>query len=70
MRSGLVFEAMKHVSNRFLLVNAASKATRKLHRLNSRIQETMNDVFAYCRHADPIAGESDDELARLFPRAA
>ena len=45
MRSKLIFGTMTKVSNRFLLVRLASKATRALHRPNSRIQETMNDVF-------------------------
>ena len=70
MRSGLVFGAMKYVSNRFLLVQVASKATRKLHRPNSRIEETMNDAFVRFSHANPIASESDTEYVHSLPRAA
>jgi hypothetical protein len=45
MRSDLVFDAMTYVSNRFLLTILAAKASRKLHRPNTRIQETANDVL-------------------------
>jgi hypothetical protein len=45
MRSELVFASMVYVSNRFLLMRLASKATRKFHRPNTRIQDTTNDVF-------------------------
>jgi hypothetical protein len=55
MRSQLVFGAMMFVSNRFLLTKLASKATRTLHRPNSRIQETMNDVFERFSQSNPIA---------------
>jgi hypothetical protein len=47
MRSKLVFGAVRVVSNRFLLAKGASKATRKLHRRNARIQDTVNEVLAY-----------------------
>jgi hypothetical protein len=50
MRSELVFGAMTQVPHRLLLVGLASKATRILHRPNSCIQETMNDVFERFRH--------------------
>jgi len=70
MRSELVFEAMTHVSNRFLLAKVASKATRKLHRPNSRIQETMNDVFVRFSYANPIASARHPETGHLFHRAA
>jgi hypothetical protein len=55
MRSELVFGAMKQVPNRFLLTNIAAKATRKLHRPSTRIQETMDDVFERFSHTDPVA---------------
>jgi hypothetical protein len=42
MRSDLVFEAMAHVSGRFLLTKLVSKTTRKLHKPNTRIQDTTN----------------------------
>jgi hypothetical protein len=55
MRSELVFGAMAHIPNRFLLMKLASKATRKFHRPSTRIQETTNDVFVHFRRANPIA---------------
>lgn len=45
MRSNLIFGAIAHISNRYLLVKAAAKATRKLHRPYTRVPDTMNDVF-------------------------
>lgn len=70
MRSELVFGAMTHVSNRFLLTKLAARAIRKLHRPNTRIQETMNDVLVRFRHADPIAGVPDTGRVQPFRRAA
>jgi hypothetical protein len=54
MRSGLVFGAMTYVSNRSLLTKVAATATRKLHRPNTRIQDTANEVFGRFRHANPL----------------
>ena len=45
MRSELIYDAVRTVQNRYLLCQVASKATRKLHRPNTRIQDTMNEVF-------------------------
>jgi len=73
MRSDLVFGAMTHVSNRFQLTKLAAKATRKLHRPNTRIQETMNDVLIRFSQANPmadVAGESNTGNAQPFRRAA
>jgi hypothetical protein len=55
MRSDLVFGALANVPNRFLLTKLASQATRRLHRPNTRIQETANEVFVRFRRANPIA---------------
>ena len=55
MRSDLVFGALANVPNRFLLTKLAAQATRRLHRPNSRIQETANEVFVRFRRANPIA---------------
>ena len=54
MRSELIFSAMAHVPNRFLLTNLASRATRKLHRPNTRIQDTTNDVLVRFSRSVPI----------------
>jgi hypothetical protein len=46
MRSSLIYNALDIVNNRYLLCQLLSKATRKFHKPNTRIQETMNDVLA------------------------
>jgi hypothetical protein len=45
MRSELVFGAANCISNRYQLAKLASRALRALHRPNTRIAETANDVF-------------------------
>ena len=57
MRSELVFGAMKYVSNRYLLTRIAAKATRKLHRPYTRIEDTLNDVLVRFNQADPLANQ-------------
>jgi len=44
-RSDRVFEALHTLRNRYMLCQLASKATRKFHKPNTRIQETMNEVL-------------------------
>ena len=55
MRSDLVLEAMERVSDRFLLAKLVSKTTRKLHKPNTRIQDTTNAVFVRFSRTSPIA---------------
>jgi len=55
MRSDLIFEAMTHVSGRYLLAKLVSKTTRKFHKPNTRIQDTTNDVLARFSRANPMA---------------
>ena len=45
MRSNLVFESLHTLQNRYMLCQLASKATRKFHKPNTRIQETTNEVL-------------------------
>jgi len=45
MRSNLIYGALAPVQNRYMLCQLVSKATRKFHRPNTRVQETMNDVL-------------------------
>ena len=45
MRSDKVFEAVHTVQNRYMLCQLASKATRKFHKPNTRIQETTNQIL-------------------------
>jgi hypothetical protein len=53
MRSDLVFGALSHVSNRYQLCQLASKATRKLHKPNTRLQDTTNEVLGRFQTANP-----------------
>ena len=53
MRSDLVFGALSHVSNRYQLCQLASKATRKLHKPNTRLQDTTNEVFDRFHTSNP-----------------
>jgi len=53
MRSDLVFGALSHVSNRYQLCQLASKATRKLHKPNTRLQDTTNEVLVRFHTANP-----------------
>ena len=55
MRSDLVFGALAHVANRYQLCQLASKATRKLHKPNSRLQDTTNEVLSRFRTANPLS---------------
>ena len=47
MRAELTFMALTYESNRYLLTRLIAKATRKLHRPNTRLQDTMNDAFEW-----------------------
>ena len=53
MRSDLVFGALSHVSNRYQLCQLASKATRKLHKPNTRLQDTTNEVLVRFHFTNP-----------------
>ena len=53
MRSELIFGALTHVTNRYQLCQLASKATRKLHKPNTRLQDTTNDVLVRFRGSNP-----------------
>jgi len=55
MRSDLVFGALSHVSNRYQLCQLASKATRKLHKPNTRLQDTTNEVLVRFHDTNPGA---------------
>jgi hypothetical protein len=70
MRSELVFGATTYVSNRYLLTRVAAKATRKLHRPNTRIEDTANEVFGRLRHANPLAVVSCIGNLEPFPHSA
>jgi hypothetical protein len=63
MRSDLVFGALSHVSNRYQLCQLASKATRKLHKPNTRLQDTTNEVLDRFHTSNPGSVASLDAPA-------
>jgi hypothetical protein len=58
MRSDLIFGALAHVENRYQLCQLASKATRKLHKPNTRLQDTTNDVLVRFHESSPVASNA------------
>ena len=63
MRADLTSMALAHESNRYLLTRLIAKATRKLHRPNTRLQDTMNDVFEWFGCSKPRADHHTAEAA-------
>ena len=55
MRSDLIYGALTHISNRYQLCQLASKATRKLHKPNTRLQDTTNEVLERFHQTSPMA---------------
>jgi hypothetical protein len=73
MRSDLIYEALDTVNNRYLLCQLVSKATRKFHKPNTRIQETMNDVLVRvgdAGQAEEVISPSTEKVAEPQRRAA
>jgi hypothetical protein len=72
LRSNLIFNTLHTLQNRYMLCQLASKATRKFHRPNTRIQETMNDVFGRIARAKPqdVVSELAVPVAQAQRRAA
>jgi hypothetical protein len=68
MRSELVFGAMAHVPNRFLLTKLAATATRKFHRPRARIQETVTEVLLRLNHVSPTPQTQEASDVQLFRR--
>lgn len=60
MRSDLIFGALTHVTNRYELCQLASKATRKLHKPNTRLQDTTNEVLD--RFKDSLPADEPNEM--------
>ena len=71
MRSDRVFDALHTLRNRYMLCQLASKATRRFHRPNTRIQETMNEVMERIAEAErqQIMAEPE-QVAEAQRRAA
>ena len=72
MRSNLIFGTLHTLQNRYMLCQLASKATRRFHRPNTRIQETMNDVLGRIAHARPqdVVSELSMPAVEVQRRAA
>jgi hypothetical protein len=73
MRSDLIYDALDTVRNRYLLCQLISKATRKFHKPNTRVQETMNDVLVRvgkADEADHVIETAAIQLAQPQRRAA
>jgi hypothetical protein len=62
MRSDLIFGALAHVRNRYELCQLASKATRKLHKPTTRLQDTANEVLVRFHDNNPMLSTSENEL--------
>ncbi len=59
MRSDLIFGALTHVTNRYQLCQLAAKATRKLHKPNTRLQDTTNEVLDRFKDTIPMDEASE-----------
>lgn len=71
MRSDLIYGALAHVTNRYQLCQLASKATRKLHMPNTRVQDTTNDVLIRFRHDSPSSASKEmPEASHIQQRRA
>lgn len=70
MRSDLIFGALAHVKNRYQLCQLASKATRKLHKPNTRLQDTANEVFVRFRDESPVGSAATPEASPVQQRRA
>jgi hypothetical protein len=64
MRAELTLRALARESNRYLLCRVVATATRKLHRPNTRVQETMNDAL------ERLGGSSPTVVAAAVPEPA
>jgi len=74
MRSDLIFGALAHVRNRYELCQLAAKATRKLHKPTTRLQDTANEVLVRFHESNPMNTTSmsslDEQEAPLQQRRA
>ena len=66
MRSDLIFGALTHVNNRYKLCQLASKATRKLHKPNTRLQDTTNEVLDRFKDTVPMSNDASAGETEVF----
>jgi hypothetical protein len=67
MRSDLVFKAVSHSANRYQLCRLASKGTRLMHRPNTRIEDTVNQVLS---RSDTFIAYAGSIVPGYVPNAA
>lgn len=67
MRSDLVFGALVHIPNRYLLCKLTAKATRAFHRPGNRIHDTTNNALARFRRAMSIADLQASQESAVLP---
>jgi len=67
MRSDLIFGALTHVNNRYQLCQLASKATRKLHKPNTRLQDTTNEVLDRFKDSTPMGVTREEPVETVAP---
>ena len=65
MRSDLIFGALTHVTNRYELCQLVSKATRKLHKPNTRLQDTTNEVLARFKDTIPMDESRENAVEKV-----
>ncbi len=65
MRSDLIFGALTHVTNRYQLCQLAAKATRKLHKPNTRLQDTTNEVLDRFKDTVPMDDADETPVERV-----
>ncbi|XCB34997.1 hypothetical protein RBB77_08910 [Tunturibacter psychrotolerans] len=63
MRSELIFDALICESNRYLLCRLVAKGTRKLHRPNTRVEDTTNEMLG--RLSEPASTSKEMVIGRV-----
>lgn len=63
MRADTALMTLFHEPNPYLLTQLIAKATRRLHRPNPGLQDTMNDVFERFGCSKPRADRRAAEVA-------
>ena len=66
MRSDLIFGALTHVTNRYQLCQLAAKATRKLHKPNTRLQDTTNEVLDRFKDTVPMDEQNAPPVEKIL----
>jgi hypothetical protein len=70
MRIELTFKALARETNSYLLCRMLATATRKLHRPNTRVQETMNDALERLSAFSPTVAAVEPEPVSVEQRRA